>query len=644
MITQSNSLLTHHKETLTKESMISEVVIRQRGYFSITSEVECRDLGFSLTQARHISEEYPALIIPQYNTDGRLITYSMRRDNPRVIDQKKKKKFSDGTYPQKILKYEMIKGSGNVLDCHPAIIEKLADPHTPIAFTEGAKKSDSLISKGYCAIGLNGVFGWRGTNRARGKTALAAFEDIALNGRECRLIFDSDIRTNDNVKSALRRFKYYLESKGAKVVPVLLPALGNGKVGVDDYFAAGNTATDLDQLITYFSTFAADLGGEGRKKWTTERFIDLFREWNYHFALNDMNEALYINGQLFDDTRSNILETRLRDDGIPVRHAEVAAVAIGNENRFHPVRDYLLDLEWDGADHIILLASYFKDEHGVFSLYLRKWLIGSVARVLNPGSQNFMLVLDGGQDLGKSEFAQWICPIDDCFSEAPLSPDNKDSRLSLASSWIWEASELGSITRRQDREALKHFITTKSIYERIPYGKRPIKKPAIASFIGSVNNDGSGFLNDPTGSRRFATTTLTHIDWSYSIEVDVNDVWAQAVSLYQSGETYRLVGDDKRRQNEINEQYEIEDPIKSKFLSTFEIVKGDDSASEQYRYGITEMLDLMGFSSSRKDLASRLRAILSSEGLYYERKRVTITRDGRKVRNYFWWGIRLHFR
>lgn len=178
-----------------------------------------------------------------------------------------------------------------------------------------------------------------------------------------------------------------------------------------------------------------------------------------------------------------------------------------------------------------------------------------------------MLVLDGAQGKGKSHFSGWLCPLKDHFVESAIQPENNDYRLLLATTWIWEVSELGATTRKADREALKAFITLQQIKARKPYGKRPIQKPAMASFIGTVNDE-AGFLNDPTGSRRFLTCTLTRIDWAYT-QIKVDDIWAEAFHLYQSGYNWRLTPEEQSLQSQINDHYEIEDPLIPEILRYF---------------------------------------------------------------------------
>jgi len=94
---------------------------------------------------------------------------------------------------------------------------------------------------------------------------------------------------------------------------------------------------------------------------------------------------------------------------------------------------------------------------------------------------------------------------------------------------------------------------------RPAYGHHDVIKPAMASMIGTINND-AGFLNDPTGSRRYAVVTLSSINWEYT-SIDVNQIWAEAVARYWMGEAWRLGADEQTMQRELNQEYELADPI-----------------------------------------------------------------------------------
>lgn len=127
----------------------------------------------------------------------------------------------------------------------------------------------------------------------------------------------------------------------------------------------------------------------------------------------------------------------------------------------------------------------------------------------------------------------------DYFIEAPINTDDKDSEIRLISAWIWEVSELGATTRKADYEALKAFLTTRKVTVRKPYGRHDISKPALASFIGTINNS-SGIFSDPTGSRRFLVSKIEEINWDYSVSIDPTDVWAEAMAAYLAGESWKL--------------------------------------------------------------------------------------------------------
>src|SRR5207245_797405 len=98
---------------------------------------------------------------------------------------------------------------------------------------------------------LSGVWNWRGTNSHGGKVALPDWESIALSDRQVYIVFDSDVSILPTEHAALVRLKVFLESRGARVALVYLPAgEGDAKVGLDDFFVAGHTTDELVALAT----------------------------------------------------------------------------------------------------------------------------------------------------------------------------------------------------------------------------------------------------------------------------------------------------------------------------------------------------------------------------------------------------------
>ena len=288
------------------------------------------------------------------------------------------------------------------------------------------------------------------------------------------------------------------------------------------------------------------------------------------------------------------LETTALDD---------AVLAIAAHNRRHPVREYLGALEWDGRDHIALLASFFTvkptvDDAGrevpaepityddgtqrtIFHAFLRRWLVGSVAKMhgdTNAARDNFILVLASDQGNGKSHFAHWLCPMPGYFVERHIVPDDKDCSLQRTRAWIWEVMEIGATTSKANTEALKAHITTAEVTERKAYGHFDTVKPAVASYIGTVNPDGAGFLNDRTGNRRFAVVELEGINWEYANVVDVRDVWAQAMALWRAEPTaYKLTDAEVERRDATAARHLAISAVEDALLHVYDIDPEQDA-------------------------------------------------------------------
>lgn len=225
-------LMAEH-ELLIRESAISNSVRDKRGYRSVRSKAELARLGFGKAQC-----QVPGLLIPVINVHGEVALHQLRPNKPRVVKGK-------------ALKYETPAGTRMVLDVHFFAREQVGDPATPLFITEGIRKADAAVSIGLCCIGLLGVWNWRGSNDKGGKVALPDWESVALGKRDVYIVFDSDVMTKPEVHDALARLKAFLESRKAKVCVVyLLAKQDGGKMGLDDFLAAGKGVNDLLVLAT----------------------------------------------------------------------------------------------------------------------------------------------------------------------------------------------------------------------------------------------------------------------------------------------------------------------------------------------------------------------------------------------------------
>ena len=388
---------------------------------------------------------------------------------------------------------------------------------------------------------------------------------------------------------------------------------------------------------------------------TTADYIKSLNSLGYYFRLNDLDDLVEVNHQPLNDVIAAKIRSQMRDLGYTGRHIgamEDAYLAHAGDNRYHPIRDYLQGLWWDGDDHIRLLSKHFKDKHTliiyddgatetVFHAWLRRWLVGAVAKVCEAGmlkAQNAVLVIEGSQNLGKSTFANWLCSgTPKHFIEQSVDPENKEHIRNLAGKWIWEIGEMGSTTRKADRESLKHFLSQTTVTFRTPYAKHAVTKPALASFIGTVNNEG-GFLQDSTGTRRFMTVGLTHLDHAYVTDLDVDQLWAQAYQLYLNGESWRLCAEEVAKRDELNGTYKVEDAYEGWVKRFYDV---DLERSEQQTPGwftttqeIVSELKNRGVTGDTRAITMYLAATMKELGL--EKVRYPL-RNG--PRGY--WGVRI---
>ena len=377
---------------------------------------------------------------------------------------------------------------------------------------------------------------------------------------------------------------------------------------------------------------AAKKSENNGKTWTD--YVQAAQTLGYSFRLNDLSDTVETNGERMTDVHDAVLLSKLHAQGLKntdvARRAFTAAAA---QNRYHPVKEYLAGLKWDGQDHIGKLAGYFTDTHDpityadgterrVIHAWLWRWLVGAVGKVYNPTEcQNPVLTLDGLQGSGKSFFAKWLCPLPRLHFEGAIRPDDKDYSGYVTTRWIWEVSELGATMRKADREALKAFITQQDATYRPAYGRHDLVKPALASFIGTVNFEGA-LLGDPTGHRRFWPVNLVGLDWNYSRDVDVNQVWAQAYALYRAGEPWALSTEERAAHAAIVEVYEVEDVLAGYVQECFTIEPGNEAL---YTHTTTIIETLRTYAGVKggtdKGLAMQLSTALTRLGLSKMKRR-----------------------
>lgn len=247
------------------------------------------------------------------------------------------------------------------------------------------------------------------------------------------------------------------------------------------------------------------------------------------------------NGSLWSESHDNairdMLEAPTRQGGyafkITDRDLKAAVDMAAQHHRFHPVREYLEKLEWDGVKRAENLFHRFLGSPN--SAYTRAvsalMLLGAVVRVFEPGHKfDFAVILEGLQGKRKSSFIKVLAR--DWFSE--LDGDFHDTKAMvelMQGSWIMEIPELQGFGRA-DVRAIKAFISRQVDKTRLAYERRAKEYPRQCIFIGSTND--SEYLRDETGGRRFWPVEC-HVDEidTDGLETVMDQIWAEALVMYR---------------------------------------------------------------------------------------------------------------
>lgn len=232
------------------------------------------------------------------------------------------------------------------------------------------------------------------------------------------------------------------------------------------------------------------------------------------------------------------------------------------DNQVDPIKEYFSwlrpqDLTYSPFER---LCEYFADEHKVFGPFLRKFLLGCVAREFD-GFQNYTLVLEGGQGLGKSTFVKWLGSFlpRDYYQEGMIIPTDKDHRLRLMRKFLWSVNEFGGSTGKAGQDAIKEFLSSEDISERPAYGHYTVTSRRRCNIVATANE--KQLLKDPTGNRRYLIANMTRISHGYREAIDLNDLWAEVYGWYLAGESAHLTRTEKAQQTVTNELAEMDDDV-----------------------------------------------------------------------------------
>lgn len=226
-------------------------------------------------------------------------------------------------------------------------------------------------------------------------------------------------------------------------------------------------------------------------------------------------------------------------------------------NAFHPVRDYLDGLEWDGVERLdTLLIDYLGAQDNIYVREVtRKTITAAVARVYEPGCKfDYVLTLAGPQGCGKSQIIR-ILASDDWVNDSLQTFTGKEAYECVMGSWFVEIAELAA-NKRSEVEQAKQFISKQADKFRKAYATLGGIYRRQCVFIGTTNS--SDFLRDMTGNRRWWVVDVkpsTKKDIFTDLPRERDQIFAEAKARYQQGEELRLKDEVEQMAAEIQEEY-----------------------------------------------------------------------------------------
>jgi hypothetical protein len=210
-------------------------------------------------------------------------------------------------------------------------------------------------------------------------------------------------------------------------------------------------------------------------------------------------------------------------------------------NGFHPVRDYLDALQWDGKPRVDRwLTTYAGAEDSDYTRAVGALqLIAAVRRIRQPGCKfDEMLIFEQPtQGTDKSSALAILAVNDDWFTDdLPLNVDSKRVIEAVRGRWIVECAELSGM-KKADIAHLTAMLSRRVDRARMAYGRLPVDVPRQFVPFGTTNK--TEYLRDTTGNRRFWPVRMQRFDLA-ALRRDRDQLWAEAVAREAKGESIRL--------------------------------------------------------------------------------------------------------
>ena len=450
--------------------------------------------------------------------------------------------------------------------------------------TEGMKKAIFPVMHGIRAFSNPGVWNAVDPNSRpkRGGTKKELVASLrgymtSCNATTIVIDYDADAATNDDVMAATIEFADVAVASGYHVyVMTGMRTMEQGK-GTDDYIRKNG-------IEAYLELLERCLQGEEHKPTVAPRrdreslkvkgkIIEPIEIIKAHYGtklrFNELKSVVELECRRWD--AENIRVDLAYATGLELSNTDALQfiAMVARSNSYHPVVEYLNHVSSaphnsTGTEDIKqAFARHWEEILGINEplpvSQLTKTLVGAVARAFIPGcSMRTVTVLYGGQNIGKSTFWRELMG-EQFYSDAYEGTSEKDDLLKLHKAFIHEIPEIDVIYRKTDASKLKRNISQRQDEIRAPYAAETVTRDRRCIITGTTNSQ--DILRDVTGNTRFWIISL-HQRVDIQILINVRDeLWALAVALYKTGETWELNDDEQALNEQINAVFTTGDLI-----------------------------------------------------------------------------------
>ena len=274
--------------------------------------------------------------------------------------------------------------------------------------------------------------------------------------------------------------------------------------------------------------------------------------------------------------------------------------ALGDENAYNPVGDWIDSKRWDGEDRLPEFSATLTDDPDFPTdlkyILIRKWLLSCTAAALMPKGfrSRGVLTLQGAQGIGKTQWVASLVPPGPLRNSVikldhHLDAYNKDSIIGATTHWVCEIGELDS-SMKKDVARIKGVLTRDYDKVRIPYAVNPSEFPRRTVFVATVNQ--SQFLVDDTGNSRFWTIPVTDIDFAHTI--DTQQLFAQLAVEFRAGAQWWLDLEEEALLEEQNRHHRTTSAIADRLMSLIDLGRPSEPALQARTP--TELLIELGYT------------------------------------------------